>query len=576
MKFRKIIFFVSLLFLFTLNVKANSISSIDMDIYIKENGDAFVTETWNTVANDSTEIYKSYYNLGESEIKNFNVYADGKAFKFVDKWDVDASFKEKAYKNGFNKVDNGVELCWGISKYGQMKYNVSYDITNFVVVTRDENQMVYWTLVPHNLSNKPGNVSIRIHSDSAYADDLDVWGFGNDKGLNYVENGVIKAFSNGKLDVDQHITLLVKFPAGTFNASTNVDNNFDYYLNMAKEGAYSYIGVDDDDEDDAFIITILIVYLVVSVVGIVLLVLFCIAKEKDGKVMFDDEKKCKEKYNLVPTTDLFKAYYLCKKLDLVRNDTNFLGVMLLKWEKDGVVHLEEKYNSKKKKKEKVIVLNERQFNNPSEEKLFNMLLKASGSNKILEPNELEKWTMYHTYQFEKTFSEIEKNIVKEMLENNELEEEISSKYLFKYRTYIPNTNTSELAKRLVGFKRYLNNLSDIEDKDYLDVRYFDYYMMYAQLFGFTRKVIEQLRELVPLTDEDEELFDEDGQFSTSYYLTRYHMYNFIHRYSNSVSSVMNNSSSGASSYSGGSGASSYGGGGGGSFGGGSSGGGGFR
>ena len=38
--------FLLLLLLFPLGVKANSVSSIDMDIYVDENGTGHVTETW--------------------------------------------------------------------------------------------------------------------------------------------------------------------------------------------------------------------------------------------------------------------------------------------------------------------------------------------------------------------------------------------------------------------------------------------------------------------------------------------------------------------------------------------------
>ena len=38
-------------------VKANSIDSISMDIYIDKNGNAKVTEVWNCNVSDGTEVY---------------------------------------------------------------------------------------------------------------------------------------------------------------------------------------------------------------------------------------------------------------------------------------------------------------------------------------------------------------------------------------------------------------------------------------------------------------------------------------------------------------------------------------
>ena len=41
-------------------VHANTISEIDMDIYVNQNGDATVTETWKCKTNKGTEVYHPY------------------------------------------------------------------------------------------------------------------------------------------------------------------------------------------------------------------------------------------------------------------------------------------------------------------------------------------------------------------------------------------------------------------------------------------------------------------------------------------------------------------------------------
>ena len=53
---------------------ANSIDSISMDIAIDNNGNASVTEYWKCYANQGSEIYHPYYNLGNSVISNLSVY----------------------------------------------------------------------------------------------------------------------------------------------------------------------------------------------------------------------------------------------------------------------------------------------------------------------------------------------------------------------------------------------------------------------------------------------------------------------------------------------------------------------
>lgn len=98
-------------------VSANSIKSIDMDVYIDNNGNATVTEIWNANLTQGTEGYRPYTKMGNSVISNFSVTDQtGTTYQSLSNWNTSASFSSKAYKNGIHTISNGVELCWGISK----------------------------------------------------------------------------------------------------------------------------------------------------------------------------------------------------------------------------------------------------------------------------------------------------------------------------------------------------------------------------------------------------------------------------------------------------------------------------
>ena len=195
-------------------VLANDIKSINMDIYLDNNGDAHITETWEADLDSGTEGYKPYYNLGNSTIKDFQVLFKGQNFTFNDYWNVNASFDEKKYQAGFNYIEDGMELCFGISEYGLNTYVLKYTITNFISKTEDAD-VLYWTLIPHELSDKPEHFYIKVYSDFAYEDSLDVWGFGygdkSNEGYAYVYDGYIEMTKEGKLDSDEKVVLLVKF-----------------------------------------------------------------------------------------------------------------------------------------------------------------------------------------------------------------------------------------------------------------------------------------------------------------------------------------------------------------------------
>ena len=220
---------------------ASSIDKISMDIYVDSSGNAHVTEVWDCRPTQGTEVYHPYYNLGRSEIKNLSVSEGSTVYTTLSSWNTSGSLSSKANKCGINRISNGVELCWGIGNYGSHKYTVKYVITNFVAELSDS-QMIYWTLIPYDFSNPIGSVYIKIYADSPIADNIDVWGYGNYGGTAYVYDGYIEMQSDGRLSSNEYMTILVKFPLGTFNTTNELDHDFDYYYDMSQEGATSYNG----------------------------------------------------------------------------------------------------------------------------------------------------------------------------------------------------------------------------------------------------------------------------------------------------------------------------------------------
>jgi len=315
MKTLKKIIVLFLFFLFTNNVDANSISSINMDIYVDNNGTAHIKETWNTYLNEGTEGYKPYYNLGNSEIKNFKVSLNNQPFIYMPNWDTSASFEEKVNKNGINEIEDGVELCFGITRYGTNSYTMEYDITNFVSETEDA-QIIYWTLIPHDLQPTPEKVYIKIYSDFKYEDTWGVWGYGNYGGEAYIYDGYIELKSPSDYSSDDYMTVLVTFPLNTFQTTNKIENDFDYYIDMAEEGATSY------SDKESFLETLIYIFGAIAIVG-GSIVIIALGSSKT-KLHFEAGNKIKKDVPYirdVPFKDnLMKAYWLAKQYNLMKKD----------------------------------------------------------------------------------------------------------------------------------------------------------------------------------------------------------------------------------------------------------------
>ena len=555
----------------TKSVKANSINKISMDIYVNSNGDATISEVWDCNATQGTEIYHPYYNLGNSTIKNLSVSENNTTYQTLSSWSTSSSLENKAYKCGINKVSNGVELCWGISEYGSHTYTVKYNITDFVANLTDS-QMIYWTLIPKDFSNTIGSVYIKIHSNFDIEDSVDVWGYGNYGGTAYVYDGYIEMQSAGRLDSNEYMTILVKFPQGTFSTSNSLKHDFEYYFNMAENGAKKYAKKSGSDFGDRFVGVLSIIGLLVACFLTVLFTILGVMRsEGESKLTIKKDSSISnreiEYFRDIPCNgDIFRAYYIGYSYKLLKNRTDILGALLLKWLKDSLITIEKKEIGSLIKKDSDIIVIKRgkldSITDENEQRLFKMISDASGDG-ILEKKEFEKWCDSH---YELIFGWF-KNVMDD--ERNKLENEglitvVDTKYLKFYNitTHEATPALKQEALELAGLKKYLKEYTLISNREPIEVTLFEYYLIFAQLMGIAKEVAKNFKDVYPDIIEQSHFNDYDNIVFVNHCMS--------HGYSAAQSGKAR-----AESYSSGGGGFSSGGGGGGSFGGGG-GGGGFR
>lgn len=570
---KKFKIFFMFLFVFTFlslynSVKANTINKISMDIFVDDNGNAQVTEVWNCKTNQGTEVYHPYYNLGSSKISNLSVSENGQSYTTLSYWNTSGTLDSKAYKCGINTISNGVELCWGISTYGSHTYTVNYSISNFVSELNDS-QMIYWTLIPYNFSNSIGNAYIKIHANNPIANSVGVWGYGNYGGTAYVYDGYIEMQSDGSLSTNEYMTILVQFPSGTFNCKNKINKNFDYYLDMANEGSTQY---SDSSTNSAFAIVLSIGSILFSLFFTllpILIVIFTIAFSSISSNLAGAKLPKEIPYfrDIPCDNDLYKAYYIGNKYNIIKNKTDILGAIILKWLKEGKIRIEtSETGTIFNRAGTIVVLNEvslDEFEDITERKLFNMLLDASEDG-LLENNEFEKWCKKHYSKilswFDKIIDDEEDRLTAEGLIT--IKEEKVFKF-FKCKRHYTTDELHQQAIELAGLKRFLLDYTLIVERTAIEVNLFEDYLIYAQMMGIAKKVAKQFKELYPDIIEQSAFYSYDNII-------------FINACASHGISEANSAKSRAESYSSGGGGFSSGGGGGGSFGGGGGGGGGFR
>ena len=554
------VFFTILLFIGIINLKtmvhANLISSIDMDINIDDYGNANITEVWRCRTNQGTESYHPYYNLGNSKITNLTVSDNTKNYTTLNSWNTSGSLSSKAYKCGINKISNGVELCWGISNYGSNTYTVKYTITNFVSSLADC-QMVYWTLIPYDFSNSIGSVKIKIHSNKYFQDTIDVWGYGNYGGLCYVNNGAIYMDSDGTLGTSEYMTILAKFPRGTFSCSNELDYNFDHYYQMAQSGSKKY------NQKKESIIRSIGYFLGYFIRFIPFVIMAILAKFATGnKYGFNYGQLGKRIPRDVPyfrdipcNNDIFKAYYIAYQYGIIKNKTDILGAIILKWLKAGIIRTENREGGMIFKKENTVIIlgddSNRQFDNEKETELFHMMHIASKDG-ILENKEFEVWCRNSYNKILRWFD----GILREQRENLNSDGLLTSTGSGVMGTkYTATPELKNEAMKLAGLKKFLLEYTLIPDRQAIEVKLFEDYLIFAQMMGISKQVSKQFKELYPDMIEQTNYGSYDNIIYINYCSSR------------GVASA-NSARAAAQSYSSGGGGFSSGGGGGGSFGGG--------
>ena len=525
---KKIIFSLSILiffFLTTIKVSANSVSKIEMDVYIDSHGNAKITEVWNAYLSQGTEGYRPYTKMGNSSISNFTVSDDsGRTYESLSSWNVNASFDNKAYKSGLHYISNGVELCWGISNYGNRTYTLKYDISNFVTQYTDT-QGVYFNFL--NLDQSVNNAKIIIHSDIPFSlDNSRIWAFGNNGSINF-EDGKIILESGGFLAKSQYMVGLVRFETNLFNTSNSSNKSFDNIY----DSAMSDVSKDElKQTKDDFLFWKFIILLIFDICLnpiVLIVVVYAILKKKKGsewiwgsgkysgyldftsagKTIPSDDKI--QYWREIPCDkDLERAYWVSYQYNVVSYDTlrkGIIGAILLKWIK------EEKITVSKTKKG-LFSFKDNNYaidfskaiycENKIENDLLEMLKSASGMNKILEAKEFEKWCKKNYNKIALWFSRFIYNeqdeLEKQQLITSRIEETAG---MFGKTKEITVKVVSPVllndAIHLKGLKKFLLDFSIMPEREYFEVHLWEEYLIFAQLLGIADKVEEQFSKLYP-------------------------------------------------------------------------------
>ena len=468
---------------------ANQVERLATDVALEQDGSAHVTQVFAAQTDEGTEFYMDRLTSGGLTYANFAVADENGPYALTadDRWDVDASFTEKAGRCGLVNIDGGVELCWGITDYGTHTYTVSYDIGGLAGGYSDADGLLYRFIDPDQ-SVFPTNADLIIRMADGTPltqDNCGIWAFGFEGQIQF-ENGIIHAWTDSPLEGGQYLTAMVQLQSGLLQPQRVEEGSFQ----TVKDAAFQ--GSDYTEAADEPLTAMDIVWMVVSLAAICggIFGIFALLRAR---------KRAKAKKQLAKIDyfrdapnggDLNVSYALGLGLK-VCTDESYLAARVLRLVTLG--SLEPELEPGKKNRASMRFVREPHNGDPFDEALYTFLQAAAGADGVLRDNELEDFCCDDRHA--KTLSD--------MLESSGHQGELTLS-----RTGCLKGNKCRRAKdltprgqqqrnELLGLKRYLLDFSLLAERDVKETFLWQEYMVYAALLGVAKQVMEQLRQLYP-------------------------------------------------------------------------------
>lgn len=464
-----------------------AIRDIDIMVRLTQDGSAEITERWDVCVADGTEWYLVRYNLGDIKIEDFSVSDEtGLQYENTEKWDVDWSLKQKTGKCGIVHTGKGDELCWGVGSYGDHVFTVRYRMTN-AVKSLEDYDMIHLQLVSPKLSARPENVRVEICAEpvSLDTDNTRAWGFGFVGNCEF-EDGKVVYQSEERFRSNSSVIALVRFDKGIFDSASSQHRTFEDVFDEAEEGSdYE----DDDDDEFAFVLGLFVSFVLGAVI------IGRVSKRKRRLKILgckdEDITWCRD----VPYGgDIIESDFVLGRLGENVKGGSLASALILRMIYKGNLSV-----SKDVKGKVEIMFSEKATDGLDEASLglYNMMLEASGSDKVLQDKEFSKWSGPH-----------EKRVYDWIrLCDRQARARLAANHFGRPDTY--TKAGQQQARNLVGFKKFLKDFTLIAERETPEVTLWQEYMVYGALYGIAEKVASQLKDINPKFLEQVNGYDND-------------------------------------------------------------------
>ena len=503
-KIAKISAVISLvLLLFSLPVNAaNNVSEIDISVTVRDDGSAYIVQNWKGTFDEGTENYIPI-NTEDIAITDFKVSDKDGAYTFVKDWYVNWAFFEKARKCGINETSDGIELCFGISEYGENRYAIEYVVEDFIKGYTDYDGCNFMFINP-GMSTFPtsGHINITLQNGTRLDENnAGIWAFGYDGYIEF-ENGKVNAYTTTKLTGENSMIVMLCLNKGIITPRTNLNESFDTVKNKAFDGSDYETGLFEQ-------IFGFIVFLIVF--GVILAIIIFIIKRKKAIKKFYKEA---DYFREAPNSGKIEiSHYLAGNFDVTGDKSLVIGAMMLSMINKGCIEpqIDENVGFFGKVKESVNLKLIKAPEVPCELKLYELLVASAGDDGILQEKELEKYSFKNPEKIIDVVDSTQKSGEAEFISLGGF-----SNGAGNCIKDLSDNGKDELAQ-VMGLKKYLEDFTLISERGINETAIWKEYMIYATLFGIADKVIKQFEKVYPESLPEIETYNKNVVVAHSYY-----------------------------------------------------------
>lgn len=501
--------------------------------------------------------------------------------------DTDTKRQMKYHRCGIVERSDGVELCWGVDGEGDHKYQVSYLLSNMVQKYSDGYDGFHVRFINSDLSSTPDHVSVTIDTqdvEELTGDNTRFWAFGLE-GTTKLEDGkiIVESDEGGNI---HFVNVMARFDEGIFYPETEREDTFRSVVETAFEDSdYDITAYDDGTSggngdtsqygegegaidnffseefqfgsengsfsENAFAIAglfpPLLIFLAVCYViwrglnsirtgggsGLLKRVNSTITRAEKKEVLYSRE--------LPLGGSLPESYLALDTLNELPGKAAIIEAYLLKWMKNGWARVEEQPEKRlmglisDKMTPSIVFVPEQKAAaeaemDTTEAELWRLLHGAAGADEVLQEKELKTYAENHYAQLERFFENVLSDGLEEARRAGDVEDVKRKQLLFTSHSTELSAAGKERFLKLLGFKKFLQDFTIINEREARDVGLWGDYLTYAALFGIADEVAKQFKTLVPDFFEQPETYGYYGAGWSTYdvlYIT--HMLN---RFSN--------------------------------------------